>query len=145
MKELTGNLWDFHAQGHYICITTNGTVRSDGACVMGRGIAKQAANKFPQLPYQLGSMLKKSGTNCVRILVPSIIAFPVKHHWREEADIELIHRSSIELVRVVTELGESHIYLPRPGCGNGRLTWDVVRSRIAPILDDRFTVVEIHP
>lgn len=33
------------------------------------------------------------------------------------------------------------IGLARPGCGNGGLRWDVVKSLIEPLLDDRVTIV----
>ena len=50
MKEITGDIWDYHKQGHWIVITTNGTVKSNGEAVMGRGIALQARAKFIQHP-----------------------------------------------------------------------------------------------
>lgn len=144
MKEITGDLWDFHAQGHYICITTNGTVRRDGACVMGRGIAKQAAQKFPDMPVRIGNSIKSIG-NHVRVFeLCKLISFPVKHHWAEVADLRLIEQSAKELADKFT-FGNTSVYLPRPGCGNGHLQWADVRTVIAPILDDRFTVVEIAP
>lgn len=37
MKEAVGNLWDFHEQGKWIVITTNGSVNMAGYAVMGRG------------------------------------------------------------------------------------------------------------
>jgi hypothetical protein len=34
------------------------------------------------------------------------------------------------------------IYLPRPGCGNGRLNWEDVKKILSPILkSDRFHIV----
>ena len=39
---------------NWIRITTNGYVRRDGALVMCRGVALEAKNKFPDLPYILG-------------------------------------------------------------------------------------------
>jgi hypothetical protein len=47
VKELFGNLWEFDG---IIVITTNGFVKRDGTCVMGRGCAKQATIKLPGLP-----------------------------------------------------------------------------------------------
>lgn len=44
MKECQGNIWTYGAD--IIVITTNGTVRKDGACVMGRGVAQQALKRF---------------------------------------------------------------------------------------------------
>ena len=39
MKEITGDLWTIKADARVI--PTNGTVRRDGAAVMGRGVALQ--------------------------------------------------------------------------------------------------------
>jgi hypothetical protein len=38
-------------------------------------------------------------------------------------------------------LGLQTILLPRPGCGNGQLDWAQVGPAIAPLLDDRVTIV----
>jgi len=143
MIEQTGNLWDYHKLGRWIIITTNGTIRKDGACVMGRGTAKQAAVKFPQLPYELGAKL--SGGNNVYVFDKyNIITLPVKHHWREQADLNLIERSLRQLVEWADNPRKhGKFYLTKPGCGNGRRDWE---SEVKPIcqkyLDDRFVVVE---
>jgi hypothetical protein len=79
-----------------------------------------------------------------------LFTFPVKYHWKEQANLALIVQSAHQLVSLVdcspltvgTKL--EHVYLPRPGCGNGGLMWSVVIHFIQPILDDRFTVVEIN-
>ena len=41
MKEIRGDL--FTQEADTICITTNGFVKANGECVMGRGCAKQLA------------------------------------------------------------------------------------------------------
>ena len=51
MKEVFGDLWEFDG---IIAITTNGFVKRDRTCVMGRGCARQAAVRFPELPRKLG-------------------------------------------------------------------------------------------
>ena len=42
MKEIKGNLWDFHDQGYFVCITTNGEINSKTPpeLIMGKGIAR---------------------------------------------------------------------------------------------------------
>jgi len=145
VKEIIGDLWDFHAQGHYICITTNGAIRRDGACVMGRGIAKQVAQKFPGFPIEVGNHIKRSGNTPGIFQEHRLISFPVKHHWSEVADLELIERSARMLQMGIRTAEIGHVYLPRPGCGNGHLQWSEVWPVVASILDDRFTVVEIAP
>jgi len=51
MQEITGDIWEQHKLGRWIVITTNGAIKNDGSCVMGRGVAKQAADKYPELPF----------------------------------------------------------------------------------------------
>lgn len=149
MREISGDIWDFHKQGHWIVITTNGTVRKDGACVMGRGVAKQAAEKFPGLPYILGEYISSMGNHVNYLTEFKIISFPVKHNWWEAADTSLIDTSCQEIRTLVDNLeitypfgGPYHVYMVRPGCGNGGLDWKDVKPILEKYLDDRFVVVE---
>lgn len=144
MKEAQGNLWTFPADARVI--TTNGFVKNDGSCVMGRGCAKQARDMFPGIDKKLGVLIKRHG-NVVNLLGPhgpdkaQLIAMPVKHNWWEEADIDLIKDSAHRLVQVADLYDYSNIVLPRPGCGNGKLSWKSVQPLLAAILDDRFTAI----
>ena len=143
MKEITGDIWPHYNNGAIICITTNGIVTKDGRCVMGRGIAQQAAQRWPTLPHTLGTLIKQNGNHVYR-LPYDLFSFPVKHHWKYKADVDLIRRSAEELLCQVNEYGLSRIYMVRPGCGNGGLSWEQVRP-LLDILDDRFIVVEWNP
>ncbi len=147
MKELTGDLWEVEADARVI--TTNGLVKKDGRAVMGRGVAKQAAERYPWLPEWLGLSLRVIG-NHVRMFLPNegnatyLIMFPVKHNWWETANLDLIKRSAEELVTLIDGQFSKGvtIVLSRPGCGNGGLRWEDVKPVIEPLLDDRFVVVE---
>ena len=140
MIEITGELFD--AKTTYIAITTNGTIKRNGECVMGRGCALEAKVRYPQLPKILGDSLKSNGNHVIGLLyVPNnqqIVAFPVKHNWWEQADIALIERSCKELLVHVDQ--HETCALPRAGCGNGKLSWQVVKPIMARYLDDRFMV-----
>ena len=146
MLELVGDLWEAHALGHWVTITTNGVVTRDGRCVMGRGVAKEAATRFPGLPLALGARIREDGHMVHFFPDTRIIAFPVKYHWRDTASLTLIEKSArgmvAKLARLVDPLRKIQaIYMVRPGCGNGGLAWSQVRPVIAPILDNRFIVV----
>jgi len=144
MREIQGDIWDYHGTGAYIVITTNGSTTHDGLAVMGRGVALQAAMRFPQLRHQLGSLIKLYG-NYVFIFSPwKIITLPVKNDWKEDADLHLIRRSINELYTITRAINISPIYMVRPGCGNGRLKWQDVQP-ILKSLEDRFVVVERNP
>lgn len=161
MREQTGDLFQVAAQdADALVITTNGFVKNDGSAVMGRGVAKQAADRWPWLPRELGFRLNNSG-NHVYAWRPDehltgfyIVTFPVKHHWREMADTQLIGRSADELVLFARAHEDVRtVVMPRPGCGNGGLLWlDAtvvisgtllvgVKGLVEDRLDDRFVVV----
>ena len=144
MQEITGNIWDFHAQGSWITIPPNGSIRKDGQAIMGRGIAKEAATRYIDLPYRLADHIKMEG-NTVEVFPDiKIITFPVKWEWYEIASVELIILSCWALVSKVERLNiPTPIYMVRPGCGNGKLAWEDVKPVISKYLDDRFVVVEI--
>ena len=154
MKEVFGDFWTYPASVK--CITTNGITRHDGSAVMGRGIAYQATQMMPGIEVTLGASLRLVG-NHVRVLgnylCPEpvwMISFPVKHHWRDRADLMLIERSARELLEVappLVELDPEHrpILVPRPGCGNGQLEWADVGPVLAPIFDDRFHIITLAP
>lgn len=127
MIEVTGDLWGYPVA--YRCITTNGFVKKDGSCVMGRGCAKEATERYPGIEFDLGKLITKYG-NIVMKPRDGLYTFPVKHKWWEKADLNLIKQSTAQLFYILQDKVECVI--PRPGCGNGGLKWDDVK----PILKD---------
>lgn len=146
MLEARGDLWELPADAR--CITTNGFVKTSGLAVMGRGCALEARERFPGIDAHLGALINRHG-NHVQVLPSThredwdIVAFPVKHHWRQLADLDLIVRSCHELMALADEHHWQRILLPRPGCGNGQRDWDIeVRPAIFDVLDDRVVVID---
>ncbi len=147
MREAYGDLWAYPADA--VCIPTNGDVNRRGLAVMGRGVARQAAVRIPGIQRDLGVLLKRDG-NVVNLLRgalpgvgPVVLSFPTKHRWLDRADPTLIVRSCRQLTALADRFPEWRtIALPRPGCGNGGLSWPTVRPLLAGLLDDRFMVVE---
>lgn len=114
---------------------------------MGRGVALQARKQYPGIAFELGRILKGAGGNHV-CFIPSqslklILAFPVKHHWRENADLELIARSVVELQAVIGDNSILTYVLPRPGCGNGQLVWDDVRPLLLGLPDNVHVITDL--
>lgn len=143
------DLWDPDMQADAIIITTNGDVNASGRAVMGRGCALEAATRYPNLDWRFGQMLRARCNHTMLVELQSypngndfwLISFPVKHHWHQQADLELIERSARELVALADKHEWETILAPRPGCGNGHLSWSAVRPIIADLLDDRFIIV----
>lgn len=142
MKELTGNLWRYYnAPQHIICVTTNGYVKKDGHGVMGRGCANEARFRIPGITKLLGAHIQTNG-NVAGYLLPNVIAFPVKHNWYEPADMELIRKSARWLGNIACHHPEFSFILPRPGCGNGRLSYCDVRPLLVELLPDNVYVID---
>jgi hypothetical protein len=59
MKEIKGDILKLIESGEWdgFCITTNGFVKSNGECVMGRGIARTCRDRFAGLARRLGWMI----------------------------------------------------------------------------------------
>ncbi len=135
------NIWNFYDAGDWICITTNSYVKTNGELTMGRGIARDAINRFFGIAYGLGQAVKKHGNIPLVNTKYRLITLPTKVHWSEDANLELIEESLKTLIQMVTKLGLQKIYLPRPGCGNGNLDWElVVKPLCEQYLDHRFII-----
>lgn len=141
MKEIAGNLWDHWNQpGRIVCITTNGFVKKDGHAVMGRGVALQATGKVHDLKWIVGMLITRNG-NIVQ-LVPGtkLLLFPTKYHWAEKSDPGLIETSAKQLEKLARAHPEVTYILPRPGTGNGQLSWDVVKPKLVSLPDNVWVI-----
>lgn len=143
VQEMNGNLWEFYSLGeqHIACITTNGFVKTNGECVMGRGCAREARDKFPGFAKFLGDTIKQLGNKVHLFGTPRLLSFPTKHVWWEKSDLELIKQSTQELADIARAKPDNIFYLPRPGCGNGQLNWADVKPAIQDLLPDNVIVI----
>lgn len=140
-----GDLWS--APCDYVVITTNASVRRDGHAVMGRGCAKEASDRFPELSYWLAQKLKRDGNHVFLSTQYKLFTFPVKVNWYDDAVLHLVRQSTQELAvlcRDVSLFEGKHIKvaMPRPGCGAGKLRWSKVEPILRNLLDDNFTVYD---
>lgn len=148
MRELKVNLWTAPADA--LCITINGVVKRDGNLVMGAGVAKEAALRWPNLPKILGEAVSTYGLKTVLMQMESpsahLFAIPTKYHYKDKSDIHLIEKSLEQLVQYTDMLNYASVALPRPGCGKGGLDWQTeVKPLCEKLLDDRFIVVDFPP
>jgi len=111
--------------------------------VMGRGIALQFKNAFPDNYKQYAQACKREEVQPGRMFITStgllqgpsyIINFPTKRHWRGKSRLEDIETGLVDLVRVIEEHGITSIAIPPLGCGLGGLAWPEVNSRIIAAL-----------
>lgn len=157
MKRMKANLWDLHSEAKVI--PTNGVTKDAGGypripqAVMGAGLAKQVASRWPALPILLGSRLEEYGNRVYVFTVPPhlreqlgclyIITFPTKHHWKDNGDMLLLQDSITQLYSISCALGLKSILLPFVGTGLARLDPLQVLTLLENNLDNSFTLVEL--
>jgi O-acetyl-ADP-ribose deacetylase (regulator of RNase III) len=107
--------------------------------IMGKGIALQFKNKWPQnfRAYEVACKAKEVRPGRMFIfdsgglIKPNyIINFPTKDHWRGKSKIEFVRDGLKDLVAQVKKMGIRSIAIPPLGCGNGGLDWNEVRPLI---------------
>ncbi len=140
----TGDMWTAYSTADLFLITTNSTLRQDGALVMGRGIARQARDRFPGLDRVLGRQIQ---TVCGSLGVYGLLisprwrpgagpgrlgCFQVKQHWQQAARLPLIRRSAAALTWWARYHADCQIHLNFPGIGNGGLH----KTAVLPLLVD---------
>jgi len=112
--------------------------------VMGRGIALQFKNAFPENFKAYAAACKREQVQPGRMFVFEtgqltppryIINFPTKRHWRGKSRIEDIDSGLKALVEVIRARGVRSIAVPPLGSGLGGLDWTAeVRPRVEAAL-----------
>lgn len=140
MLEAITDIWEYAEEGDIVVITTNGSLTRDGRAVIGRGVAKQAALRFPGLAGKLGRLLTENG-NHVFYLGNGIVSFPVEETAWSQPDLRIIARSAQELRLLADSSGWERLVVPRPGCGGGGQAWQDVKPLLESCFDHRFLVI----
>lgn len=143
-------------------VTTNGFGTKN---VMGMGIARQVKLRYPEFPELLGDAIKTNG-NIFQHIQEGWYAFPVKPvekvitninevvpHMRGNykvgdwvpgfhcmADLDIIKRSCVQLMKELDNYEIDKIHIPRPGCGAGGLDFLDILWDLERLLDDRVHV-----
>jgi O-acetyl-ADP-ribose deacetylase (regulator of RNase III) len=122
--------------------------------VMGKGIALQFKNKWPENFKHYEKACKAGEVRPGKMLVHElgrlggkpnfIINFPTKDHWRGKSQLSFIEEGLDDLVRVIREHGITSIAMPPLGCGNGGLNWSVVRPLIERKLNALDNTLEVR-
>lgn len=123
----------------WVVVPTNGETKANGEAVMGAGVAREAARRFPALPKLLGSALRREGNKVYLWHFDTsfvLVTFPTKDEWSKRSSTDLIVASAHKLVELAIEHGAKTVVLPRVGTGCGGLGWAVVKSRIQDVLLD---------
>ncbi len=107
--------------------------------VMGRGLALQYKNKFPDNFKTYARACKTEEVQPGKMFVTQtgqltnpkyIINFPTKRHWKGKSKIEDIDDGLVDLINVLNKYDIKSIAIPPLGSGLGGLDWEMVKRRI---------------
>jgi O-acetyl-ADP-ribose deacetylase (regulator of RNase III) len=111
--------------------------------VMGRGIALQFKNAFPENFKAYAKACKDHEVQPGRMFVFEtgqltnpryIINFPTKRHWRDKSQMEDIETGLEALVNAINKYNIRSVAIPPLGSGLGGLDWSIVKQRIEATL-----------
>lgn len=111
--------------------------------IMGRGIALQFKNAFPENFKAYVKACKNNEVQPGKMFVFEtgqltnpryIINFPTKRHWRGKSRMEDIEAGLIDLVITIQKYNIQTIAIPPLGSGLGGLDWSMVKPRIETAL-----------
>jgi O-acetyl-ADP-ribose deacetylase (regulator of RNase III)/uncharacterized protein YwgA len=124
VRVLVGDIFESKSQ------TLVNTVNTVG--VMGKGLALAFKEQFPEM-YEDYRKRCESGEVKLgepylyrRAVVPWILNFPTKEHWRSVSRLDDIIRGLEYLRQHYRKWGITSLAVPPLGCGQGQLEWQVV-------------------
>lgn len=139
---LIGDLFESQAQ------TWVNTVNCVG--VMGKGVALEFKRRFPEMfeDYQArcsrGEVRLGRPYLYKRTVLPWILNFPTKHHWREIANLQSIVEGLQYLQNRYRDWGITSLAVPPLGCGQGQLEWRIVGPTLYRCLSALDIPVELY-
>jgi O-acetyl-ADP-ribose deacetylase (regulator of RNase III) len=114
--------------------------------VMGKGIALQFKNKWPQNYKAYAEACKAKQVKLGEMFIYDlgglatprfIINFPTKGHWRSRSKIQDIESGLKDLINQIKRLNIRSVAMPPLGCGNGGLNWGTVK----PLIESYFAQI----
>ncbi len=132
-----GNLLESDAQALVNTVNTEG--------VMGKGIALQFKEKFPENYRLYRDACKNHLVNVGKMFITSestltgvriIVNFPTKTTWKKPSEYSYIEEGLCSLRAEILSRGISSIAIPPLGSHNGGLDWSVVKRMIVEHLQD---------
>ena len=137
------DLWTLVDLPALYVVTTNSTIKTNGALIMGRGAALELKTRVLGIDLECGDVIrdfardhrhKNYGFQVVREPTEDkagIGIFQVKHHYKDKATLGLIRNSVQALAQWALAHPEVNVRLNYPGIGHGRLK----REDVEPLLE----------
>ena len=133
------------------------------AGVMGKGLALQFKNKYPDMyehykimcqggQIQLGRVyycpyimvkpiIKYVPNKDIETIRETIVLFPTKDHWRDNSELYYIEQGLISFVKTYEKHHIKSIAFPKLGCGCGGLNWE---EEVKPLMEEYLGYLPIN-
>lgn len=139
----SGYIFDFDVDAVIITVNLVGK--------MGKGIALMSKLEFPENFLLYKDACDKKIIDIGKIFVTKtekefpkyVINFPTKKHWRNSSKYEWIEDGMKSLIEWIDNNNIKSIFIPKLGCGNGNLDWDLVKQIILKYISKYENVLEI--
>ncbi len=152
----SGDMWSILEVTNLFLITSNSTIKKNGALVMGRGLAREARDRVPGLDLEAGRAVTRSAiagrSDYGLVILPTCPfgLFQVKRAFKQPALLPLIERATFDLLKLLERARDGYARSPWsphepfhllrvdlnfPGIGNGGLGRDDVLPIIASLPD----------
>jgi O-acetyl-ADP-ribose deacetylase (regulator of RNase III)/uncharacterized protein YwgA len=118
--------------------------------VMGKGIALEFKRRFPQAFTDYETRCRRREVKLGRpylyksVILPWILQFPTKQHWRMVAKLDDIVRGLEYLLENYKKWGIESLAVPPLGCGQGQLEWRIVGPTLYRYLRKMDIPVELY-
>jgi hypothetical protein len=148
VKTFRGDIWSL-VDTHLVVVPVNRGYNARGLNICGKGLALQAAQRYPDLARWFGDVCMKQKDATPVTIYPDgpLILFPTKGFnpkhpelsWQTRSTVELIEQGLGQLIQLPYR---KPIAVPMLGCGAGGLhEADVLPLFQRYLKDDRFTMV----
>lgn len=141
-----GEMFSIWGKTDMFLFTSNSVVNNQGLAVMGRGIAKELADRLPTIRRDFANVLQSPVRvwECDRVNTydgQDVGYFMVKDHWSEPAKLEIIRQSTEDLLQWVHESERPfrRIDMNFPGIGCGQLD----REYVLPIIQKLPDIIHV--
>jgi len=135
------SIWDYAEDPKAkIFININGTIQRGNKLVMGRGNAKEAKDRLPNIALVIGRAIAENGLRVMYFEEIKLGVFPTKAQWYLREDAKLVETSAEQLRHMADQNKWEKIVLGRSKNEDGGLEWKVIEEIFDKYFDERFIV-----
>jgi len=124
MKFYFGDIWDLHDQGFYVVVPCSLSVsKKTGLAAMNSGVAREAVERFPDLPQRYGNAVNNGKVYVVfgdyRLIMMPTRMYYISGKAYDLDNIRIDINMVINGLKMIAPITRENIAIPLMGCGYG--------------------------